>query len=72
VRLAGADFEAAKEAACRHAAAVGARFVEDGAEPAIAEGAGTIGLELAAAAELDVVVVPLGGGAGNAALARRG
>jgi hypothetical protein len=36
VRLAGADFEAAKVAAVQHAAAVGARFVEDGAEPAIA------------------------------------
>jgi threonine dehydratase len=63
VRMAGADFEAAKEAACQHAAVVGAHFVEDGAEPAIAEGAGTIGLELAVAAELDSVVVPLGDGA---------
>jgi threonine dehydratase len=63
VRLEGADFEAAKVAAARHAATVGARFVEDGAEPTIAEGAGTIGLELAAAAEVDSVVVPLGDGA---------
>jgi threonine dehydratase len=63
VRMVGADFEAAKEAACQHAAAVGARFVEDGAEPAIAEGAGIIGLELAAVAELDSIVVPLGDGA---------
>jgi threonine dehydratase len=61
--LVAADFEAAKEAACQQAAAVAVRFVEDGAEPAIAEGAGTIGLELAAAAELDSVVVPLGDGA---------
>jgi threonine dehydratase len=33
VRMAGADFEAAKTAAFQHAAAVGARFVEDGADP---------------------------------------
>lgn len=63
VQLAGADFEAAKSAASGHAASVGARFVEDGAEPAIAEGAGTIGLELARFAELDTIVVPLGDGA---------
>jgi threonine dehydratase len=63
VRMVGADFEAAKEAACQHAAVVGARFVEDGAEPVIAEGAGTIGLKLAAAAEVESVVVPLGDGA---------
>lgn len=63
VRLAGDDFEAAKEAAMQHAAAIGARFVEDGAEPAIAEGAGTIGLDLAGVAELDSIVVPLGDGA---------
>jgi threonine dehydratase len=63
VRLAGADFEAAKSAASAHAILVGARFVVDGAEPAIAEGAGTIGLELARFAELDTIVVPLGDGA---------
>ncbi len=64
VRLAGADFDAAKKAARDHAGAAGERFVEDGAEPAIAEGAGTIGLELAAGAPgLDVAVVPLGNGA---------
>jgi threonine dehydratase len=64
VELVGADFDAAKVAARQHAAATGARFVEDGAEPAIAEGAGTIGLELAAAVPgLETVVVPLGNGA---------
>src|SRR5262249_53541432 len=60
---AGADFDAAKAAARRHAEANGARFVVDGAEPAIAEGAGTIGLELAAAGGIDTVLVPLGDGA---------
>lgn len=63
VRCAGADFDAAKAAARRYAAEHGLRFVEDGAEPAIAEGAGTIGLELAAVAAFDVIVVPLGNGA---------
>jgi threonine dehydratase len=38
-------------------------FVEDGAEDAIAEGAGTIGVELLAAGTIDAVVVPLGDGA---------
>lgn len=63
VRCAGADFDAAKDAARGHALERGLRWVEDGAEPAIAEGAGTIGLELAAATEFDVIVVPLGNGA---------
>ena len=64
VRLHGADFDVAKHSARLYAQQTGQRFVEDGAEPAIAEGAGTIGLELAAAASrLDVVIVPLGNGA---------
>jgi threonine dehydratase len=66
--LAGEDFDAAKLAAKRHAAEVGARMIEDGLEPRISEGAGTIGLELAGYAPsdswaLDVVLVPLGNGA---------
>lgn len=63
VVLAGDDFDAAKDAARDYAAARGRRFVEDGAEAAIAEGAGTIALELLAAAEFDVALVPLGNGA---------
>lgn len=64
VRLFGDDFLAAKTEAKRVAAAEGLRLVEDGAEPAIAEGAGTIGLELAAQApDLDAVLVPVGDGA---------
>ena len=63
VRLAGLDFDAAKDAARAFAAAHGLRFVEDGREPAIAEGAGTIALELLAAEPgLDAVFVPLGNG----------
>ena len=64
VRLVGVDFDAAKSAARAYAREVGARFVEDGAEPAIAVGAGTIGLELhAQASGLDALIVPLGNGA---------
>ncbi|HSK03701.1 MAG TPA: pyridoxal-phosphate dependent enzyme [Kofleriaceae bacterium] len=60
VILAGDDLEAAKRAARAH----GGRFVEDGREPRIAEGAGTIAVELLAGdAHLDAVVVPLGDGA---------
>ena len=64
VRLVGADFDVAKEAARAFAREHGLRFVEDGAEAALAEGAGTIGLELTAAVpDLDAVIVPLGDGA---------
>lgn len=72
VRLAGADFDTAKAVAREAAARDGARFVEDGDEPAIAEGAGTIGVELltdwSAASGTgtrapDAVVLPLGNGA---------
>jgi threonine dehydratase len=67
VRLAGADFDAAKEAASAHARALGAeaaRFVEDGRELAVTEGAGTMGMELAQwPGPLDVALVPLGNGA---------
>jgi threonine dehydratase len=65
VVLAGRDFDAAKEAARDHAARhPAARFIEDGHEPAIAEGAGTIALELDRWPEpIDVALVPLGNGA---------
>lgn len=60
----GSDFDDAKDRARALAGATGARFVEDGQEPAISEGAGTIGLELAhAAGDLDAVLIPLGNGA---------
>lgn len=59
----GTDFDAAKEAARAYAGERDSRtFVEDGEEPRITEGAGTIGVELAAAAP-DVVLVPVGNGA---------
>ena len=63
VVLSGKDFDEAKAAARAHAAERGTTFVEDGDAPAIAEGAGTIALELLRApGRLDAVVVPLGNG----------
>ncbi len=68
VRLHGEDFDAAKAQARRFSAEKGYVFVEDGAEAAIAEAAGTIALEITRQAEergilLDAILVPLGNGA---------
>ena len=64
VHLGDADFDAAKVRAREVAAERGWRFVEDGAEAAIAEGAGTIAVELGRWPEpFDAVVVPVGNGA---------
>ncbi len=65
VRLVGRDFDEAKDAARAFALKEGLPFVEDGAEPLIAEGAGTIGLELTRDLDqpVDDVFVPLGNGA---------
>ena len=64
VILDGEDFDAAKEAAVRHARSTGATFVEDGSLAPIAEGAGTIALELCRMEEpLGAILVPLGDGA---------
>jgi threonine dehydratase len=64
VSLAGADFDAAKDLARERAQESGALFVEDGREPAISEGAGTVGVELSTwPRPLDSVLVPLGNGA---------
>src|SRR4051812_10561437 len=46
LRLIGHDLDAAKHAARAWAAGAGLRFVEDGREPEIAAGAGTIAVEL--------------------------
>jgi threonine dehydratase len=62
VRLSGSDFDAAKDAARAYAGAEGHPFVEDGHEPAISEGAGTIAPELARL-QPDVILVPVGNGA---------
>jgi threonine dehydratase/peptide deformylase len=64
VRLHGADFDAAKQAAREDAARHGATFVEDGREAAISEGAGTIAVELLRDdPALDALLIPLGNGA---------
>jgi threonine dehydratase len=64
VHLSGDDFDAAKAAARAHASVEGARFVEDGREVEIAEGAGTIALELLRnGPAFDALLLPLGNGA---------
>jgi threonine dehydratase len=63
VTLAGEDFESAKQHARAYAEKHGFRFIEDGREAAICEGAGTIAVELLKVANLDAIVVPLGDGA---------
>ncbi len=63
VGLQGDDFDQAKDAARQHAKQNGDLYVEDGLIGAIAEGAGTIALELTDATEpLDAIFVPLGNG----------
>ena len=63
VVLEGADFDTAKVAAKDHANGTGALYIEDGLAPEIAEGAGTIALELGRMKEpLDAMFVPLGNG----------
>lgn len=63
VVLAGDDFDAAKAAAKAHSTETGALYVEDGLLPEIAEGAGTIAMELERMDErLDAMFVPLGNG----------
>ncbi|HEX3761833.1 MAG TPA: threonine/serine dehydratase, partial [Kofleriaceae bacterium] len=68
VRIAGADLEDAQQVAQAWAAERGARFLKDGDDPHVAEGAGTIAVELLAGNEacndaFDIVVVPVGDGA---------
>lgn len=64
VHLRGSDFDAAKEAARQHCRDHGGWMVEDGREPEISEGAGSLAVELLAQGDAyDVVLVPLGNGA---------
>jgi threonine dehydratase len=71
VTLAGADSAASEAAARDHIAGrTSCVYVEDGKEAAIAEGAGTIGIELIAAGPFDAVVVPVGDGALITGIAR--
>ena len=63
VELQGDDFDQAKDAARQHAKQNGDLYIEDGLIGAIAEGAGTIALELADMTEpLNAIFVPLGNG----------
>lgn len=64
VLLAGEDFDAAKEAAAAWAGEHGLPYIEDGSRADIAEGAGTLLLEVTdEVSEIDVVLCPLGNGA---------
>jgi threonine dehydratase len=64
LRLAGRDFDAAKESARRFAEEKGLTFVEDGRESSITEGAGTVAAELLEWRDrFDAVLVPVGNGA---------
>ncbi|HEX2154544.1 MAG TPA: pyridoxal-phosphate dependent enzyme [Acidimicrobiia bacterium] len=64
VRLHGEDFDAAKAEASRYSEEQDVTLVEDGREPEISEGAGSIGVELLECSELfEAVTVPLGNGA---------
>ncbi|HYU64403.1 MAG TPA: pyridoxal-phosphate dependent enzyme [Verrucomicrobiae bacterium] len=62
VELQGDDFDEAKDAAKRHASENGQRYIEDGLLGAIAEGAGTMAVELGEEPGLDAIFVPLGNG----------
>ncbi|HYL75761.1 MAG TPA: pyridoxal-phosphate dependent enzyme [Bryobacteraceae bacterium] len=64
VRFAGSDFDEAKDHARAFAEETGAQFVEDGRDAPIAEGAGSIAVELMRWPEhFDFLVAPLGDGA---------
>ena len=64
VMVDGADFDEAKSLAQAHAERLGHVFVEDGAHPSIAEGAGTIAAEVTdALTDIHAFLVPLGNGA---------
>jgi threonine dehydratase len=71
LHLTGHDFDAAKLAAEAHAAKAGLVMVADGLDAEASEGAGTMAMELmAAAAPPDVIIVPLGNGAMLTGIAR--
>jgi threonine dehydratase len=63
----GVDYDEAREACERHAAANGIRYVHSGNEPDLISGVATITLEiLERRPDVDVVIVPVGGGSGAA------
>ena len=68
----GADFDAAREHCARLAAEHGYRYVHSGNEPQLIAGVGTETLEiLEDRPDVDVIVVPIGGGSGAAGRLRR-
>jgi threonine dehydratase len=61
----GRDFDEAREWVERTAAAEGYRYVHSGNEPLLIAGVGTLSLELIEEVpDLDVIIVPVGGGSG--------
>jgi threonine dehydratase len=73
MRSLGAEVETHEHppaAAREYAAGDGRVLIVDGLDPTIAEGAGTIGVELAAAGRIDTAVIQLGDGALIAGVAR--
>jgi threonine dehydratase len=67
VKLVGADFDDARVACEELAAAMGYRYIHSGNEPMLIAGVGTHTLEiLAEQPQIDVIVVPVGGGSGAA------
>lgn len=65
LHIGGRDFDDAKTRAKQYCHAHGAWMIEDGLDVAVSEGAGTIAVELLAAARarFDAVLIPLGNGA---------
>ncbi len=64
VRIAGEDFDAAKDAAKSHATEIGGVMIEDGLATEVSEGHGTMAMELLSRGDtLDAVVIALGNGA---------
>ena len=64
VRQEGNDFDAAKDAAKLYAQRINGWVVEDGLEPEISEGHGTLAMELLAHGNaFDAITIPLGNGA---------
>jgi threonine dehydratase len=67
----GRDGTAAEEAARLYAdTRPGCEFMDDGKNPNVSEGAGTIAVELLESASIDTIVIPVGGGALIAGVAR--
>ena len=63
----GVDYDEAREECERRAAATGVRYVHSGNEPYLIAGVGTAALEvLEERPDIDVLIVPIGGGSGAA------